>query len=668
MLNRWKRILWVAVGLGVWAALFSTDASWLRRLGFPIYDSLQRQHAPTASDRAVMLWISEGSIRQVQESTGESWPWRREFFASLLDLATRLKVPKVHFDLLFDLPSANGPDDDASFQAAIRRYVDSGGVVVFPGESGVDWRKPNPAVIGDLDSRIQYGAINVPVEEDGYYRRWTPQVVNPLTKIGFSPLGVVSFPTPAEVQWLRYPTRASMQAVEIQDAFFLFGAFERGETLTPAQENLRAQLSNRAWFLGVAAAGLYDLRPTPVDQRAPGVIVHYTHYLNAAHPEWPLREARPWEVVGILLALTSLAVTAAFHFVRPLPALATSFLIVGGGSWGALQLLWPLGVWLNPWPLWLAALASVSGALAYRFQSEWKQLERLATSVESSMSSAMVKLIRRGELTLSRFGERRDVAVLFSDLSGFTSLAEKREPAELVEILNLYLDECVELIFEHEGYVDKFIGDAIMALWGAPVVGQLRAPEQALRAALAYADRVDRFNARATQKFGVPPKLLSARVGLHFGPAIVGHIGSRTRHNYTAIGDTVNLASRLESLGKHYGVDLLVSEEALVAGGLRQRPELARELYWVDEVAVKGRTQPVRIYSRTKGLPAASVEAYGRGLELYRAGRWAESIKALKGVGPEIAPAEVLRQRCQLALDQGELKAFDRGVWRHDEK
>jgi CHASE2 domain-containing sensor protein len=90
MLNRWKRILWVAVGLGVWAALFSTDALWLRRLGFPLYDSLQRQHAPPASDHAVMLWISEGSIRQVQESTGESWPWRREFFASLLDLATRL--------------------------------------------------------------------------------------------------------------------------------------------------------------------------------------------------------------------------------------------------------------------------------------------------------------------------------------------------------------------------------------------------------------------------------------------------------------------------------------------------------------------------------------------------------------------------------------------------
>ena len=663
MLNLGKRVVWVAIGLLVWTIFSLADASWIRRLGFPIYDSLQRQSAPEAGDHAVMLWISEGSIRQVQESTGESWPWRREFFASILDLATELKVPVVHFDLLFDLPSSNGPEDDASFQAAIRRYLKSGGAVVFPGESGVDWRKPHAAIRGDLDEQMKYGAINVPVEDDGYYRRWAPQIVHPKTQEGFAPLGAVGFPIPRETQWLRYPSRTSMKFAEIQDAFFLFGAFHRGEALTAEQLKLRDRLSGRAWFLGVAAAGLYDLRPTPVDQRAPGVIVHYTHYLNALHPDWPLRDARAWEAFTLLIVLAGFSVIAVFFFLRPLPALASGLLIVVGGGWVAMLSLWSLGIWVNPWPLWISALASVTGALGFRFQSEWKELERLAASVESSMSSAMVELIRRGELKLSRFGERRDVAVLFSDLSGFTTLAEQREPAELVEILNLYLDECVELIFEHEGYVDKFIGDAIMALWGAPVVGHLKGPEQALRAALAYADRVDRFNSRATQKFGVPPRLLSARVGLHFGPAIVGHIGSRTRHNYTAIGDTVNLASRLESLGKLYGLDLMVSEEALLVGG-----ELQREFYLVDEVAVKGRTQSVRVYSRRKGLPLASIEAYAVGLELYRAGRWAEAIEKFQTIGPELPPADVLRQRCQLALDQGELKAFDQGVWRHDEK
>jgi adenylate cyclase len=305
--------------------------------------------------------------------------------------------------------------------------------------------------------------------------------------------------------------------------------------------------------------------------------------------------------------------------------------------------------------------------LTYRFQTEWRERERLAKSIENSMSTSMVKMIRNGELSLARFGERRTISILFSDLSGFTTLSEQTDPARLVEILNLYLDECVDLVFHHAGYVDKFIGDAIMALWGAPVVGQDDHAKLALRAALEYEAAVTRFNAKAREQYGFEKDLFTARVGLHSGPAIVGNIGSHSRYNYTAIGDSVNLASRLEGLGKYYGLTLLISEEALREAGALE----SDEVYLVDRVAVKGRSQAVAVYSRTQGYSKESIEHYARAFEHYQDGQWDLATEALVHA-VDLPPAAILLERCQEAVDRGAIEHPNRqlkdGVWHHDEK
>ncbi|HZX28422.1 MAG TPA: adenylate/guanylate cyclase domain-containing protein [Telluria sp.] len=184
-------------------------------------------------------------------------------------------------------------------------------------------------------------------------------------------------------------------------------------------------------------------------------------------------------------------------------------------------------------------------------------------------------------------GQEREVTVLFSDIRGFTSLCEGRAPREILQMLNAYLGEVSAIVDAHGGVVDKYIGDAVMALFGAPLA-RPDDPERAVRAALAMLDALPALNARFEQA-GWPP--LKIGIGIHTGIAVAGNVGSETRQNYTVLGDTVNLASRLEGLCKEYDTPLIVSEATMA-----RCPGLAfREL---GTATVKGKAQAVRIYAR----------------------------------------------------------------------
>lgn len=185
-------------------------------------------------------------------------------------------------------------------------------------------------------------------------------------------------------------------------------------------------------------------------------------------------------------------------------------------------------------------------------------------------------------------GERAEITILFSDIRGFTNLSERLPPSAVIEILNEYLERMSEVVFRHGGTLDKFIGDAVMAFWGAPVPIADHA-NKALTAALDMIAELDGLNARWKER-GEPTEL-AIGVGLNTGPAVVGNIGSLTRKlDYTAIGDAVNLASRLESLNKTYGTTILVSESTLTAagGGYATRA--------VEAVTVKGKKKPVNVF------------------------------------------------------------------------
>ncbi len=262
--------------------------------------------------------------------------------------------------------------------------------------------------------------------------------------------------------------------------------------------------------------------------------------------------------------------------------------------------------------------------------------------VPADLVSELMSLGQEARLS----AEKREVTLFFSDIADFTTLSEKSTPEHLVEQLSVYFDGMTRSIIEGHGTVDKYIGDAIMAFWGAPRPAPDHA-ELACRAALRCRDHSRRV-AVERARAGLPPML--TRIGLGTGPAIIGNIGYDARLNYTAMGDTVNLASRIEGLNKVYGTEILINETTW------RHVNQAFATRLVDVVAVKGKTIPVRIYELLGERGAVDpvltrfAAAYEQALDLYFARRFAEAASAfavLVQENPENRAASVLEERCQ---------------------
>ncbi len=256
-------------------------------------------------------------------------------------------------------------------------------------------------------------------------------------------------------------------------------------------------------------------------------------------------------------------------------------------------------------------------------------------------------------------GERRELTVLFSDLVGFTTLSEELSPEELVEVLNGYFERATEVLGLHGATLDKFIGDAIMCFWNAPLPQE----DHAARACLTALRLLAVVDGLAPELAAHGIQRLDCRIGINTGPGVVGNIGSRAAQDYTVIGDTVNLASRLEGAAKVYGTRILVSEETVRAS---RGVVLAREL---DLLRVKGRQLPVRVYELVDvagATPPAHLARFAEGLALYRARRFAEARAAFLA-SPEDPPSRIFAARCEAWVAQPPPEDWD-GVFSLDTK
>jgi adenylate cyclase len=256
--------------------------------------------------------------------------------------------------------------------------------------------------------------------------------------------------------------------------------------------------------------------------------------------------------------------------------------------------------------------------------------------------------------TYLKEGEKRELSVLFSDLRGFTDFSETLPPEELTRLLNEYFALMVSEIFKQNGTVDKFIGDAVMAFWNAPL--SLKHHElHAVTAAIGMQNALVAFN--STQNTS-----LKMGIGVHAGEAVVGNIGGEERTSYTALGDSVNTASRIEGISKKYGARIVVSQTvaAAVTGKLNEGWYLRK----LDEVKLKGKQKSVLIYEVTDISPLV-IGAYEEAFSLYQKGRLKESLAILQSdILTGDVPASVLSSRIQTGLIQ---EGFD-GIWVFDEK
>lgn len=371
----------------------------------------------------------------------------------------------------------------------------------------------------------------------------------------------------------------------------------------------RAELEGRVVLLGSSAPGLADLRATPVHRALPGIEVHAQLMAGLEDNDLSLRPDWSQGFELLLLAAALAAVTAA---VRRLAGPVAMLALLAILATLLLCDLWALTGrgWIIPIaaPLSAGLLVGVLGIVA-NYLGEWHARRSLAQLFGHYLPPERVRAMASDPerfLDVASSAENRELTVLFCDLRGFTPMSEKMAPERLRELLNLYFLRMSQIIHGHLGTLDKFIGDAVMAFWGAPEPDAQHAAH-AVQAAMAMIAAIGPLNDELAQR-GLPP--LSPCIGLATGVVCVGDLGSALRRSYTAVGDGVNLAARIESTTRNYDVPLLVADVTRAAAGELPGCEWVE----VDEVAVKGRSQLVTLYLPL-AVPGAAMSSPGHDSE-----------------------------------------------------
>lgn len=307
------------------------------------------------------------------------------------------------------------------------------------------------------------------------------------------------------------------------------------------------------------------------------------------------------------------------------------------------------GLWVPIGTPVLSALLSYVGSVAYVAIVEGREKRFIQGAFGKHLSPDRVAEIMENPAALELGGEKRPLSLLFSDLSGFTNMSEDMDAQDLIALLNEYLDDMTSVVFEEHGYLDKYIGDAIMAFWNAPRDVPDH-PDRAMRTAIIMQRRMTALNERWR---AVDPdrEPLKVRIGVHTGEVVVGNVGAKDRHDYSAIGDPVNLAARLEPANKTYDTLNMVSAATLAAGRGRYR---VREL---DYFTVAGKDEAVKVYELLEmedvPLPDDKEEAlvhYARAMEAYRARDWQGALalfEAAVQACPDDGPSLVYVDRCR---------------------
>jgi adenylate cyclase len=371
--------------------------------------------------------------------------------------------------------------------------------------------------------------------------------------------------------------------------------------------------------------------------------------------------------LALLLVLALLTAGTVFRFGAGWGAVALVGAVVG--SWALAFWAWAglvylpglelprfasVGTWVPIGTPILAALLGYVDSVAYTAIVEGRDKRILKGAFGKYTSPTIVSEILEDPSLVALGGEKRPLSLLFSDLSGFTSIAEDMDAEELIALLNEYLNDMTQVVFDEMGYLDKYIGDAVMAFWNAPVDVPDHA-DRAMRTAILMQRRMDALNARwaATNPDHEP---LEVRIGVHTGEVVVGNVGGEDRFDYSAIGDAVNLAARLEPANKTYDTLNMVSEATLTAGS--PGAYRVREL---DFIAVKGKDEAVKVYELLEfagetlsSEKEAALVHFAAGMKAYWQHDWAGAgrhFEAAVSACPDDGPSLLYARRCREHLD-----------------
>ncbi|WP_296659361.1 adenylate/guanylate cyclase domain-containing protein [Rhodoferax sp.] len=637
--KRWLNPPTLIAGFWLAVAVLLSLTPAIQLVELKILDRLLVATAPNKSSYPItIVGIDADSFVKL----GLQWPWPRSLHADLLDRLSTDGASVVAFDVLFAEPSGRGPEDDQRFVQAIKR---SGNVVLAADRvyretsTTSEWQRLDPLPLF-LQAGAQIGLATVPLDQD---------------------LVVRQVPDSSEAMWrttvLRLirehpelaPNLSSEQGSYIRyvggDHTFPYVSYH--EIVQPDGTLPPGYFKDQVVLVGLAAraslnaqSAQADLFHTPFLAHTgglmPGVEVH-ANLIETALARNAIARL-PNAALLLLLSMVAAASVLTMHNWRPVRgALAGGglMLLIVGVAWASLQ---RFNLWV-PTVMALAVVVLIYLSLGGRsYLIELARRAEITRAFSLYVTPQVVAYMIAHPEQMKLGGERRNITLMFTDLAGFTSISEAHSAERVASLLNRHFTEMTDIVLEHHGTVVTFIGDAIMAMWGAPLEDDAQA-YRAVSSAMVMQKRMHTMR-ESFAKEGLPP--IHMRVGIHSGSAVVGNLGSAKRFDYTAIGDDVNLAARLEGTNKIYGTEILVSFDTLKQVGERIRFRV------VDRVIVKGKSQAIEVFTPCEDERVIDLTA--RGVELFRSQRWDEAqalMQELSALVPDDKIAGIYLQRIQ---------------------
>ncbi len=595
----------------------------------------------SASPDIVLAEIDDNSIKHLEPAFGR-WPWSREVHGLFLKFMKEAGARLVIYDVLFTEENLSDPDGDAYFAT---ETAECGRVVhaVFLGDQD-NTAVENPEDSAVLDRFSQPGEapglpfiqIDLPypalaeaakaighaanaLDSDGPFRHYL--VVGWANGRVFPSLALAGYlalqsKEPTDFRIADQSVTAASSRIPLNSDWRLPIWFNGGPGTYPSfsyshvvYSQLQidagespgldpAEFKDKIVFVGVNATGLYDMFTTPYSGSAeesneggeggqlgkmPGVEVHANVLDDLLHDRY-LVDPPGWLNWFLGLLVTLLVVVFVFYL-RLAFAGPVSMVLLGGYLWLAQYLFeahhyrLPVAAAILCWSL------ALGSGLAYQYWVEGAEKRQVKGIFSRYVSRDVFDQLMNDPEAARLGGQRMTVTVLFSDIRGFTTLSESRSPEEIVTLLNEYFSAMVDIVFAHQGTVDKFVGDMIMALFNAPLSDPMHA-DHAVQCGIAMQKRLAELNVGWAER-GLPP--LASGVGINTGEMIAGNVGAESIRSYTVIGDNVNLGSRLESLCKEYKCRMIISEFT------RSRLQGSYDFEELGDVLVKGKTKPVKI-------------------------------------------------------------------------
>lgn len=613
-----------------------------------LHDFFYYGHKPQPD--VVIVGIDDSSLQNVGR-----WPWDR---ATMTRLVNNLSAAKI-IGLEVNFPGASAdPSADQGLAAAIR----ASGKVVLPvevtyladGKTVATTTAPIPEI---ADASVSLAHTSITPDVDGVVRRLplTVTAVDGNTHHAFGEIVARRAGARPESLPLDKSGRMLVPFIGGPGKFRFVSAADVLSGAAPS-ESFRDQIV----LVGGTAATFRDQYRVPTSGAAlmSGIEIQ-ANLANALLSGTYLRQ-----LSSAYAALICLLLALAMGLAIPRMRVRTGLIVVAATVAAyvvALAVSAAFGMFVPLVNPLLAVGISYAAVTVYRYVTANRERRALRTAFEKYVSPSVINSVMADPDKLVLGGERRRMTVLFSDLRGFTTFSENRDAAELVGVLNGYLNAMTDIVFDEHGVLDKYMGDAVMAFWGAPVDDKYHAV-RAIRTALLMRDRIVELNRSGYFGAGVA---LRAGIGISTGEMVVGNMGAHRHFDYTVIGDAVNLGSRVEGLTKKYGVEILATEETVK--GL-PKDFVVRQL---DRVAVKGKKEPVRLYEIVGFAPSLppeindKLERFARALALYEADDFHGASYAFADVlalYPNDGPSQTFWERSNHFMENPPPPDW-RGVW-----